>query len=132
MRLSLFVLWAVVGWWCPLGVPVWRWWRRRIPIPPIPTDPFPEPPPEPWLILRGIGVVGGIIGGMVFTAAFGFPVPWLTAGPQPEPWLTAGPHPEPWMGVIFAAATTVGAFLGASLLTDIYGLIRGNRDVPRG
>jgi hypothetical protein len=123
MRFSLLALWALEGW-CLVGLV--RWW-----LPP-PLD-IPERPPRPnWRTLRIISVVGGIIGGMVFTAAFGYPVPWVTAGPQPEPWLTAGPHPEPWMGVIFAAATTVGAFLGASLLTDIYGLIRGNRDVPRG
>lgn len=122
MRLSLFALWAVVGW-CLVGLFSWR-------LPP-PLD-IPERPPRPnWLLLRVVGVLGGVIGGMVFTAAFGLPVP-RTAGPSTEPWLTAGPQTEPWMGVIFAAATTVGAFLGASLLTDIYGLIRGNRDVPRG
>jgi hypothetical protein len=127
MRLSLFVLWAVVGWWCPLGVPIisLRLPRRGLDI--------PEPPPRPNWRLRVIGVVGGVIGGMLFTAAFSHPVPWMTAAfGFPVPWMTAGPSPEPWMGVIFAAATTVGAVLGASLLTDIYGLIRGNRDVPRG
>ncbi|MDT5268301.1 MAG: hypothetical protein QOH49_487 [Acidobacteriota bacterium] len=125
MRFSLLALWALEGW-CLVGAPIisLRLPRRGLDI--------PEPPPRPNWLLRAIGVVGGVIGGWAFTAAFGWPVPWLTAGPQPEPWLTAGPHPEPWMGVIFAAATTVGAFLGASLLTDIYGLIRGNRDVPRG
>lgn len=124
MRLSLFALWALEGW-CLVGL--FRW---RLP----PQLDIPERPPRPnWLTPRIIGVVGGVIGGMVFTAAFGYPVPWLTAAfGDPVPWMTAGPRPEPWMGVIFAAATTVGAFLGASLLTDIYGLIRGNRDVPRG
>lgn len=82
---------------------------------------IPERPPRPNWLLRVIGVVGGVIGGRVFTEAFGLPVPWITAGPSPEP----------WMGVIFAAATTVGAFIGASLLVDIYGIVRGG-NVTRG
>ena len=122
MRLSLFVLWAMVGWWCPLGVPVWWWWWRRLHDLVPPLD-IPERPPRPnWLIPRVIGVVGGVVGGWAFTAAFGDPVPWITAGP----------HPEPWVGVIFAAATTVGAFIGASLLADIYEIVRGGGKATRG
>lgn len=116
MRLSLFVFWAIVGW-CITGVRIW-WWHG-----PIPID-TPEPVPHPnWLVLRIIGVVGGIIGGWVFMRVF---------GPQPEPWSVAGPGPQPWAMVVFAAATSVGAFLGASLLTDLYGLVRGNRTMTRG
>jgi hypothetical protein len=121
MRLSLFVLWAIVGW-CGNEPLVWlvlrRWWW---PIPPTP----PPPGPDPWpivFLLRIIGIVGGIVGGWVFTVAFGFPVPWITAGP----------HPEPWIPIVVAAATTVGAFLGARLFVDIYALVMRNRNVPRG
>jgi hypothetical protein len=90
----------------------------RLPLPDI-----PERPPRPnWLLRRGIGVVGGVIGGWVFTKAFGDPVPWISAGPQPDPWVQ----------VVFAAATTVGAFLGASLLTDLYGLVRSSGKATRG
>jgi len=90
----------------------------RFPPPPLDT---PERPPRPnWLLPRIIGVVGGVIGGWVFTEAFGQGVPWIAVGPQPEPWKLAA-----------AAATSVGAFLGASLLTDLYGLVRSNRKVTR-
>ncbi|MBC8029284.1 MAG: hypothetical protein H7Z16_04160 [Pyrinomonadaceae bacterium] len=121
MRLSLFVLWGIVGW-CITGVLRWRWWFRDWwVVPPLDT---PERPPRPnWLVLGLIGVAGGVIGGWVFTVVF---------GPQPEPWIIHGPSPEPWMRIVSAAATSVGAFLGASLLTDLYGLATGNRKAPRG
>lgn len=102
MQLSLFALWAIVGW---CGTPWPRWWRWPIPPPP--------PDPEPWVLLRLIGVVGGIAGGWAFTRVF---------GPQPEPWTSAIP----------AAASAVGAFLGSILLTDIYGLVRGSGKVAKG
>jgi hypothetical protein len=122
MRLSLFVLWAFVGW-CTTGVPVWWWqWRRWFEI--VPPPDIPERPPRPnWLPHRIIGVVGGVVGGWLFTEVF---------GPQPEPWVTAGPRPEPWLPVVFAAATTVGAFLGTSLLTDLYEIVRGRGKATRG
>jgi hypothetical protein len=120
MRISLIFLWGLVGW-CATLVPI------LLHLPPG-LDGTPDPPPRPnWATLRLIGVIGGIIGGLVFTQVFGHSVPWLTAGPQTEPWMTAGPHPEPWIGVVVAAATTVGAFLGASLLVDLYRLVRGGR-----
>lgn len=121
MSPSLFILWAVAGW-CITGWPRLRLrWPLRKPVPRRPSVPFPEPPPYPWLITRIVGVVGGVIGGWVFTEVF---------VPQPNPWITAGPSSEPWMLVV-AAATTVGAFLGASLLTDLDGLVRGSGKVTR-
>jgi hypothetical protein len=124
MRLSLFVLWAIVGL-CITGAPRvllrWprRWWWLHDIVPPPDT---PERPPRPnWLLLGIIGVVGGVIGGWVFMEVF---------GPSPEPWISVGPQPNPWMLVV-AAATTVGAFLGASLLTDLYGLVRNGRKMTR-
>ena len=95
MQISLFVLWAVVGW-CGTPFPGWWWWWR---LPP------PPPPPEPWPIIKLISVVGGLAGGWVFTNVF-------------------GPGPQPW-AIVSAAATAVGAFLGARLLVDLYGLARG-------
>jgi hypothetical protein len=67
--------------------------------------------------------VGGVIGGWVFTKVF---------GPSPDPWFSVGPRPDPWIAVIYAAATAVGAFIGASLLTDLYGLVRGSGKATRG
>lgn len=123
MRLSLFVLWGITGWCGTLLLIL-----LRFPPPPLDT---PERPPRPnWLLPRIIGVVGGVIGGWVFTEAFGQGVPWIAVGVNPVPWITAGPHPEPWR-LAAAAATSVGAFLGASLLTDLYGLVRSNRKVTR-
>lgn len=132
MRLSLFVLWGIAGL-SIIGSD--RWWERllsrlRKPIPPPPDPPQDWPPHLPkgrpprlnWLLPRITGVVGGIVGGWVFTQVF---------GPSPDPWLSAVPFPIPWMRVIYAASTTVGAFIGASLLTDLYGLVRGNRKVTR-
>ena len=123
MRLSLILLWAIVGW-CITGAPRvllrWprRWWLHDI----VPPPDTPERPPRPnWLLTGIIGVVGGVIGGWAFTEVF---------GPQPDPWITADPQPNPWMLVV-AAATTVGAFIGASLLTDLYGLVRGSGKVMR-
>src|SRR5215216_3508709 len=99
MRLSLIVLWALVGW---CGNEPWLWLvlRRRW----WPTPPPPDPDPWPILFLpRVIGIVGGVVGGWVYTQAF---------GPQPDPWTSAVP----------AAASALGAFLGARVLVDIYGL----------
>lgn len=100
----LYVLWAVTGW-CAT-VPV------RIKITKGPPIPDPDSGPKPnWIVLRIIGVVSGVIGGFVFSRVF---------QPEPEPWLTAGPHPEPWALAVFAAATAVGAFVVARLVTDLY------------
>jgi len=107
MMVSLLVLWALAGW-CG-SVPL---------ILSITKGPLvPEPPPRPnWLVLRMIGAVSGVIGGFVFSRAF---------GPQPEPWLAAGPRPEPWAMAIFAVASAVGAFVVSRVVTDIYEQIRG-------
>ena len=110
MRLSLFVLWGITGWCGTLLLLLLR-------FPPPPDT--PERPPRPnWLLPRMIGVVGGVVGGWVFTEMFGQGI-------------AVGPDPEPWRLAAIAAATTVGAFLGASLLTDLYGLVRSNRKVTR-
>jgi uncharacterized membrane protein YeaQ/YmgE (transglycosylase-associated protein family) len=102
MRLSLFVLWAIVGW---CGTPWPRWWRWPPPPPPLPD-------PDPWPIYKVIGIVGGIAGGWVFTQVF-------------------EPNPSPWNIAINAAASAVGAVLGARLLLDLYGLAKGGAKAPR-
>jgi len=115
MRLSLFVLWGITGWCGTLLLLLLR-------FPPPPLVDTQERPPRPnWLLHRIIGVVGGVVGGWVFTEAFG----------QGVPWIATGPYPEPWLRIVFAAATAVGAFIGASLLTDLYGLVRSSRKVTR-
>jgi hypothetical protein len=115
MSPSLLVLWAVTGW-CITGS-LRPWWLRDL----VPLD-TPERPPRPnWLLLGIVGAVGGVIGGALFTQAFGYPVPWITAGPSPEP----------WMPLVRAAATTVGAFLGGRLAIDFYWLVSGSGNAPR-
>jgi len=106
MRLSLFVLWAITGW---CGTPWLKWWWRW-PGPPVPGPPEPDPWP---IISRIIGLAGGIVGGWAYTQVF-------------------GPSPEPWTSALPAAASALGAFLGGRLLTDIYGLAMGSRNVTRG
>jgi hypothetical protein len=103
----LYALWAIVGW---CGTPyIWWWFKLPVPGP----RPGPDPGPDPWPIIKLIGVVGGLVGGWVFTRAFGIPVPWDLSGPRPEPWVA-----------VLAAASSVGAFVGSVLFTDIYGMIR--------
>ncbi|MFL6228130.1 MAG: hypothetical protein ACJ741_05065 [Pyrinomonadaceae bacterium] len=109
MLFPLIVLWALVGW-CGNE-------PRRL----VPTPPKPEPGPD-WLVSRVIGAVAGVIGGFAYLKVF---------GPHPEPWLSAGPQPEPWLPAVFAAATTVGAFVAARIITGIYGQMRGG-NVNRG
>jgi len=107
--ISLIGLWALAGW---CGTVPWRWRRRRIPSP---------PDPEPWrfsitawIISRVIGVVSGVIGGWGFTQVF-------------------GPHPEPWTSALPAAASAIGAFVLAGVITDIYEQFQGDaKNVPNG
>ena len=113
MTLSLLALWALVGW-CLTGVLRW-------PIPPRLDT--PERPPRPnWFIPKILGVVGGVIGGWVFTEVF-------VAGSDS---LTTIPQGDAWMPLVRAAATTVGAAIGATLLADIYGLATGGGKATRG
>jgi uncharacterized membrane protein YfcA len=121
MHLSQFLLSVFVGLVTARSYILWERAVSRKPIPP-PDPPYVEIPSLPHrLLLRIIGVVGGVGGGWVFTEVF---------GPHPDPWITAGPQPNPGMLVV-AAATMVGAFIGASLLTDLYELVRSSRKVTR-
>ena len=77
--------------------------------PPHPRPwPWPGPDPDPWII-KVVGVVGGIAGGWAFYALFSGGV--IIDG----------------MGAVTAAATAVGAYVGAVFLNDMYGLIRGKK-----
>lgn len=62
-----------------------------------------EPVPMPWLVARIVGVVGGVAGGLIFALVF-----------------RAEPVPFPWQVAVYAAATSVGAFVGGRLVSDIY------------
>jgi hypothetical protein len=115
MLSPLIALWALVGW-CG-NEPI----RIRL-VPHGPTPPEPDPEPN-WLVSRLIGVVAGVIGGFVFRQVFG-------ASPELGG-LSAGPHPEPWALAVYAAATTVGAYVVSRIVTDIYGQMRGG-NVNRG
>src|SRR5437764_4050331 len=47
----LYLLWAAGGW---CGTPYPGWWRN------------PPPPPDPWWwIMKVVGIVGGILGGLL-------------------------------------------------------------------
>lgn len=89
MSTELFALWLLVGW---CGTPWPRPW------------PWPDPPPEPWIIstIKIAGVVGGVVGGLLFRQV------WYTEGAL--------------MG-IDAAATAVGAFVGSAFLGSMFGLV---------
>lgn len=66
--------------------------------------PWPIPDPPPWWN-RVIGAVGGIVGG------------WL--------YMTVWPAGDMGAGAIYAAATSVGAVVGSSILQGIVGFARG-------
>ena len=98
MNFSLLALWALVGI-CP------DWWPRRWP---------PPPGPWPWIRLL-ISIVGGVLGGWIFSQVFG-------VGPRLE-----GPNPA-----LYAAATCVGAFVGAVIAGSIVDLATRGRQVAGG
>ena len=89
MSVALLIFWGAVGW---CGTP-WRW-------------PVPPPPPPWWVIDRMVGIVGGVIGGWLFTQAW--PLSQTDIG-------------------LAVVASGVGAWVGATILHDLYGLIRGAR-----
>lgn len=121
MRLSLFVLWAIVGW---CATP-WLWYPS-----------YPDPDPDPWplkliVVSRIIGVVAGVAGGLIFMQMFDpESVLWIAGKPQPDPWIAAKPQHIPW--IVHTAASALGAFLTAHLLVDIYGLARSRRNMKKG
>jgi hypothetical protein len=123
MRPSLFVLWAIVGW---CATP-WLWYPS-----------YPDPDPDPWplkfiVVSRIIGVVAGIAGGLIFMQMFDpESILWIAGKPQPNPWIIGKPEPDPWMPLVRTAASTLGAFLGAHLFVDIYGLARSRRNFKIG
>ena len=83
-------------------------WCGTVPRPRFP--PLPEPDPWPiYLVSRGIGVVSGILGGWVYTQVF-----------LPQ-------DPIPSRSGLYVAATAVGAFVAARVVTDIYGQIANRR-----
>ena len=92
MNIALLVWWVVVGW---CGTP-WRRW------PPPPT------PPDPWWNV--ISVLGGVLGGWVFSQLF-------SAGEAST--------------AIVAATTGLGAFVGSILLGNIYGMVSGAQRAAR-
>jgi hypothetical protein len=88
--LGLFGLWAAVGY-CPDWWP-WRPGRKG-------------PPPPPWW--RVIGVLGGILGGYIFSRVF-----------------DAGAIRSE---AVYAASTAVGAYVGSVILQSIVGVFAGGR-----
>ncbi len=97
MSTELLALWFIAAW---CGTPPrprpWPWpW------------PWPDPPdPWPWLevvIIKTVGVLGAVIGGVLFTQVFALEMP---------------------VTVISAAATAIGAYFGAVLFSDVYGFLR--------
>jgi hypothetical protein len=98
MSATLIIFWLLVG------------WCGTVPHPPFPPVPDPDPPrPHPWLVSKVIGGVAGIIGGWVYTQVF-----------LPQ-------DPDPIRSALFAAASAVGAYVAAGVITDIYGQITTRR-----
>ena len=84
--MGLFALWALVGI-CP------DWWPWR------PGRRWPPPPPPWW---RLVGLVGGILGGYIFTRVF-----------------DAGAIRSE---AVYAASTAVGAYVGSVVLQSVIGM----------
>jgi len=87
MNIALLVLWAADGW---CGTP----W---------PGHPHPHPDPDPWWF-RLVGLVGGVVGGWLFSAA------WPAGNVEPA---------------TYAVVTSLGAFVGGAVLRSFAGLARG-------
>ena len=94
MSIGWYLFWGAVGW-CGTG---WPWWWRRPP---------PPPPPDPWWFVdRIVSIVGGLVGGFLFTQAW----PFDQAGNLV------------WLAVV---ASGVGALVGSIILQDLYqGFVR--------
>ena len=97
MSASLMILWVVIG------------WCGTVPHPLLPPPPIPDPGGPIYWISRVIGVVSGVIGGSLYTRVF-----------LPQ-------DPIPIMPGIHAAATAVGAFALARIITDVYAQITSRR-----
>jgi hypothetical protein len=93
MNIALLVLWAADGW---CGTP----W---------PGHPHPHPDPDPWW-WRLIGLVGGIIGGWLFSVA------WPAGNVEPA---------------VFAAVSSLGAFIGGAVLHSFLGMARSASPAAR-
>jgi len=89
---GLFAFWMLTGW---CGTPYPGWWKG------------PRPPqPDPWWIIKILGVIGGVAGGWLFYQVW-------------------PPGQEVGITGIYVAATGIGAYVGSAFLRDVYGLIRG-------
>ena len=86
MDMSLLVWWLIAGW---CGTP-----PRR---PKVPTPPFPQ-----VLMVIAAGLIGGLLGGWLFTAVW--------------------PLTEASAGGIYAAVSGLPALAGGRVLSDILGL----------
>ena len=88
--IGLLVFWGVVGW-CGTPPKPWPW--------PWPPGPWP---PDPWpLWVKVVGIVGGIVGGFVFTQVWGG---------------------EATTTLIDVAASGVGAWVGSVFFSDMTGM----------
>ena len=86
MSIGMLIFWAAVGW---CGTP-WRKW------------PPPPPDPDPWWLIRVIAIIGGIVGGVLFNAAW----------------------PVTNAGVVEVVASGAGALVGSIILLDVFGFVR--------
>lgn len=96
MTTGIIVFWLLVGW---CGTPP-RW-----PWPWPPDGPWPPFSFMSWFILKFISMIGGLIGG------------WLTT----QSWFA---EQNAFSGTEIIA-TSIGAFVGSVLLTDIVSLVAG-------
>jgi uncharacterized membrane protein YeaQ/YmgE (transglycosylase-associated protein family) len=93
VSLGALIYFAAVGW-CGTG---WPWWWRRPP---------PPPPPDPWWFIdRIVGIVGGVVGGWLFTQSW--------------------PVAEGAGAGLSLVAAGFGALVGSLIILDLYyGFVR--------
>ncbi|MDT7689834.1 MAG: bacterial/archaeal transporter family-2 protein [Acidobacteriota bacterium] len=93
----IYALWALAGW---CGTPWPWWWKWKWQPPPPPPDPW-------WWVIKGVAVLGGLLGGWAASKTFDAPLDSPAA----------------------VAATTLGALVCGRFLSEAIGYFGGAKQL---